>query len=109
MKLKTALIQLTSTADMAANIAKIESLVASAAGQGAQLVALPENAFYMSADVSGVARSAKTEGQASPPKYTQATHPGVAAAAEMAKKYGVWLLAGSVAVISGEWPVIGGR
>jgi len=48
--MKIALIQLTSGADIAANIAKIETLVKQAAGQGAELVALPENAFYMRAE-----------------------------------------------------------
>src|SRR5690242_3896673 len=86
--MRIALIQLTSSADIAANIAKIEKLVKKAAGQGAELVALPENAFYM-----------RAEGQATSPKYTQSSHPGVKAAAQMAKRYGVWLLVGSVAVV----------
>jgi len=95
--MKTALIQLTSGADIAANIAKIETLVKQAAGHGAELVALPENVFYMRADSSAVAL-AKVEGQAAAPKYTQEKHPGVKAAAQMAKRHSVWLLAGSVAV-----------
>lgn len=89
--MKTALIQLTSSADMAENIARIEAFVAEAAGQGAELVALPENVFYM-----------RAEGEAKPPKYTQENHPGVKASAAMAKRHNIWLLAGSVAVIPNE-------
>ena len=89
--MKVALIQLTSGNDIAANIAKIEKLVKRAAAQGAEFAALPENAFYM-----------RAEGQAAPPKYTQATHPGVKAAAQMAKQHGIWLLAGSVAIQKSE-------
>ncbi len=89
--MRIALIQLTSGANIAANIAKIETLVKQAAGQGAELVALPENAFYM-----------RAEGEAAAPKYTQVEHPGVAAAARMAKENHIWLLAGSVAVKNAE-------
>ncbi|MDE3060871.1 MAG: hypothetical protein KGJ06_07660, partial [Pseudomonadota bacterium] len=89
--MKIALIQLTSGSDIAANIARIEAMVADAAGQGAQLVVLPENAFYM-----------RAEGEAPPPQYTQEQHPGVKAAAEMAGRHGIWLLAGSVAISAGE-------
>jgi predicted amidohydrolase len=88
MGLKIACIQLTSGADIAANIARIEVLVKSAAAQGAKFVAFPENAFYM-----------RAEGQAAPPKYTLATHPGAKAASAMAKQHGLWLLAGSIATI----------
>ncbi|MDE3015451.1 MAG: carbon-nitrogen hydrolase family protein [Pseudomonadota bacterium] len=88
MIIKVALVQLTSTADMAENIAGIEAFVAKAAGQGAELVALPENAFYM-----------RAEGEAPAPRYTQEEHPGVVASAKMARQRGIWLLAGSVAVI----------
>jgi predicted amidohydrolase len=88
MYISIALIQLTSSSDIAANIAKIEKLVKKAAAQGAELVALPENAFYMRGD-----------DKIAPPKYTEKSHPAVKAAAQMARRYGVWLLAGSVAVI----------
>jgi predicted amidohydrolase len=86
MTLRIALIQLTSGDDIAANIARIEMFVAEAAKKGATFVALPENAFCM--EVSGAKRTF----------YTQDEHPGVAAAATMAKNHGVWLLVGSVAI-----------
>ncbi len=90
--MKLALLQLNSTNDMAANIVAVEALVARAAEQGAELVATPENTFLMEAP--GGARN----------YYTQDTHPGVQAAIAWAKKYRVWLLIGSVAVLpsSGE-------
>ncbi len=85
--MKIALLQMTSGADMAANIARFEALAAEAAGKGAGFIATPENSFYM--DEPGKPR----------PLYTQANHPGVKAASEVAKKYGVSLLLGSVAVL----------
>lgn len=88
MKLTLALIQLTSGADMAANIEKLRHFVANAAGRGAKLIATPENTFLMEAP--GPARQFYTEGE----------HPGVRAACALAKQHGVWLLVGSVAVVS---------
>lgn len=84
--MKIALIQLTSSDDIAANIARVEKFVAEAAKKDAQLLATPENTFLM--EVSGAKRVL----------YTQAEHPGVVAAARMAKQHGVWLLVGSVAI-----------
>src|SRR5689334_7438117 len=86
MTLRVACIQLTSSDDIAANIARVEMWVAEAAKKGATFVALPENAFCM--EVPGAKRIL----------YTQEEHPAVAAAAAMAKQHGVWLLVGSVAI-----------
>ena len=77
---------MTSGADMAANIAALRGFVGDAAAKGAQFLATPENTFLMEAP--GAPRTL----------FTQEAHPGVAAAAEMAKQYGVWLLIGSVAI-----------
>ena len=85
-KITAACIQLTSTDDMAATIAAIEALVRQAAGQGAQLVTLPENAFLM--EVPGSDRIL----------YTEAAHPGIRAASALAKASAIWLLIGSAAV-----------
>jgi predicted amidohydrolase len=90
MKLKTACIQLSSGSDMAANIARIEALVAEAAAQGAQLAALPENAFLM--DEPGAQRQ----------RYTQENHPGIRAAAALAQRHSLWLLVGSAAIYPPE-------
>jgi len=84
--MKIALLQLNSGADMAANIASVEALVAKAAGQGATLIATPENTFMMEAHAKDRVF------------YTQENHPGVIAALGWAKKYHVWLLIGSVSI-----------
>ncbi|MDX1976007.1 MAG: carbon-nitrogen hydrolase family protein [Rickettsiales bacterium] len=86
MSLSVALIQMNSGSDMGANITILEALVAEAASKGAQLVATPENTFLMEAP-----KTART-------LYKQEEHPGVQAAASLAKKYKIWLLIGSVAV-----------
>jgi predicted amidohydrolase len=90
--MKVACLQMNSNRDIAANAEKLRSLVKEAAGRGAQLVATPENTFVMG----------------EPPKdeprvfYTQETHPGVKASAELAREYRCWLLIGSVAVQTKE-------
>lgn len=84
--LKTACVQINGSADIADNIVKIENMVASAAVQGAEFIATPENSFLMedAADKRVL--------------YAQEEHPAVKASAGMARKNGVWLLIGSVAV-----------
>jgi len=84
--MKIACIQITSGADMAANIEKISIFIAEAAVKGAAFIATPENIFLM--DEQGAKRTL----------YTQNEHPGVIAASKMVKQYGVWLLVGSVAI-----------
>jgi len=84
--MKVACIQLTSGADIAANISRIETLVKQAADRGAELIALPENAFLM--EEPGAPRIL----------YTHAAHAGLTAAALMARTYRCWLLIGSVAL-----------
>ncbi len=84
--LKVACIQLTSSADLLENIAKVEGMVSRAVVQGAQLITTPENTFLI--EESGKNRVF----------YTQNEHPAVKASAEMARKYKVWLLIGSVAI-----------
>ncbi|MCE2926173.1 MAG: carbon-nitrogen hydrolase family protein [Rickettsiales bacterium] len=90
MPLKLALIQMNSGADMDANITALQHAIKSAADQGARLVVTPENTFLMD------------EPKAVRPLYTQGQHPGVLAAAQMAKQHGVWLLVGSVAVTDSD-------
>jgi predicted amidohydrolase len=84
--LKVACIQLTSSADLLENIAKVEGMVSRAVVQGAQLIITPENTFLI--EESGKSRVF----------YTQEEHPAVKASAEMARKHKVWLLIGSVAI-----------
>jgi len=87
MTLRIACLQMTSGDDIAANIKKLHGLVEKAAIGGAQLIASPENTFLMKASDS--------EKHA---HHTQEEHPGVLAAAAMAKQNKCWLLIGSVAV-----------
>ena len=84
--MKVACVQINSGPDMLENVAKLEALIGQAAARGAQLVALPENAFLM--DEPGSSRQL----------YAPKDHPAVAAAAHLAKTHRVWLLAGSIAV-----------
>ena len=90
MKHKIACIQLCSGEDMTANIVRVETLVAEAAAKGAEFVATPENTFLM--EMHNAPRHF----------YTVDTHPGVKAASEMAGRYGVWLLIGSVSIKEDE-------
>jgi len=82
--MRITLLQINSSADMAANITMVKSLVQKAAEQRADLIALPENTFLMQ------------EPDKKRTFYSQENHPGVRAAAEMAKASGCWLLVGSV-------------
>lgn len=88
MNARVACIQINSGSDIAANITRIDALVGQAAAEGAGLVALPENCFQMEEPGQGRARML----------YTEKTHPGMQAAADIAKKYKVWLLVGSLAL-----------
>src|SRR5688500_685531 len=88
MQVRVAAVQINSGGDMAGNIARLEALVAQAASRLAQLVMLPENCFLMEEPGKGAERVL----------YTQEEHPGITAAARMAKTHHLWLLVGSVAV-----------
>lgn len=83
--MKIAAIQMTSGDDIAANITQVEMLLAAAVAQGAQLVATPENTFYM-----------RREGQAAAGDVAMTDHAGVAWARGAAKQHGIWLLIGSI-------------
>jgi len=85
--MKVACLQINSGGDMGANVTMIDKMVRDAAGQGAQLVALPENAFLM-----------EEPGQKKRTLYTQAEHPAIASAMQLAEESRCWLLLGSVAV-----------
>lgn len=84
---RIALLQLNSGDDIANNIAHIAALTEKAAKDGAKLACLPENAFFM-----GDPKDKKRV------LYTVKTHPGIEAAAALAKKYKLWFLVGSLAV-----------
>jgi len=88
--LKISCVQLTSGPDLLDNTIKLERLVAKAAGEGATLVATPENSFLI--EEPGKKRDL----------YSQNEHPGVRAASSMAKSHKIWLLIGSVAIEANE-------
>lgn len=84
-RMKIAAIQMTSGDDLAANIAALEPLIADAVAQGAQLVATPENTFYM-----------RREGTSAMADISMDEHPGIAYAQAAAKLHNIWLLIGSI-------------
>lgn len=84
--MKIACLQLNSGDDMDANVGAIAPMIDKAASEGAQLVALPENALLMEAP--GTKRTL----------YTQDDHPGIRAMMQAARKHRCYVLVGSVAV-----------
>ena len=86
-KMKLAAVQTSSTATIAENIARISPMIRKAQSQGANLVALPENAFLMA---SGRAFHTQV--------YTESEHPALLAMQILAKELKIWILIGSLAV-----------
>lgn len=91
--LSVACIQLTSGADLLENIAKVEQQVEKAVASGAKFITTPENTFLM--EESGKGRIL----------YKQDDYPAIKASETMARKHKVWLLIGSVAILSNEYRV----
>lgn len=92
--MKLACIQMNSSDDMAENITVAEGLIRKAHEQGAQLMALPENAFFMrSADSQNI------------PERSMDSHEGLAAMKSLARELQCHILIGSLFVrdaISGK-------
>lgn len=88
MQFLAACIQTNCHDDLAANMAVVLPLVEKAAQSGAKLVCLPENAFLIEE------QGAKLFQKALP----VAEHPGVRGCQELAKRYEMWILIGSVPV-----------
>lgn len=91
MELTVACVQLNSGADMQKNIADAGALVKQAASAGAQLIALPENAFLMEEPGGGKRQL-----------FHLNDHPGVLAASDWARECSAHVLIGSVAVLDGQ-------
>ena len=85
---RVACIQLNSGPEIAANLAAIAPLLAQAQEQGAQLIALPENATLITAE--SATRLART--------CPAATHPAMPFFSAQAQQLGVWLLCGSLSI-----------
>ena len=80
-----AVVQLTSTEDVAANLEAIRHWVLAAAKAGAELVTLPENAVWLRVSADAVAPMERVDGDG----------PNLVALKGIAKEAGVWLLVGS--------------
>ena len=85
---KVACIQVNAQNDMAANIAAVQDAVRSAAADGAQLIATPENVTMMAAGRREIRERAMPED----------SHAGLAAFRELAAQTGAWLLVGSLGI-----------
>ena len=79
-----AVVQLTSTEDVAANLEAIRAQVRAAARAGAELVALPENAVWLRTHPESVA----------PIEALEAPGPNLLALKAIAREAGLWLLVG---------------
>lgn len=84
-KFKVALIQLNSQRDVDGNISTLQRLVSKAADQGVDLILTPENLASMPMDQQT-------------PAFAVEKHPMLAAARDLAQKYSVWLLLGSLLI-----------
>jgi len=82
--LRAAVVQLNSTAEKARNLATAERLVAAAADDGAELVALPEKWNFLAGGEDLVTAAERLDG------------PSLSAARAWARKLGIHLLAGSI-------------
>ena len=85
---KIAAVQMVSGPEVAANLATAGRLVEAAAGQGAQLVVLPEYFPIIGADDDARVRAAETDGDI--------TAPVQRFLADTAKRLGIWLVGGSI-------------
>ncbi len=86
--LRVACVQVTATTEIARNIALAEPLIREAAGQGTELVCLPEVVNLVQRDRDAQFAEARTE----------AEEPALAAFRKLAAELGVWLHIGSLAV-----------
>jgi predicted amidohydrolase len=89
-KLRVACIQPCSGQDMAENLRVACELVRAAEGEGAKLIALPENVALMDH------RTEEVRAQAT----VVENHPAIKAFAEIARDTGAWILAGSVGALA---------
>ncbi|HET9620273.1 MAG TPA: carbon-nitrogen hydrolase family protein [Kofleriaceae bacterium] len=90
-QLRVAAVQMRSSDDLAANLARCEELTAQAAAEGAQLVVLPENFAFLSrreGDKMAIAEAYEVGAAAGSVGRTLGT------LRELATKHGVWMLGG---------------
>lgn len=87
MTLKAALIQLTCTPDIEANIQKLTTMIRAAAEQGADFILTPECSDMMTSNADKLARA-----------YSEANHPTLKALTTLAVDLDIWLQIGSLAI-----------
>jgi len=88
MTFVAACVQLSSQNDMQANLQVAEGLIKRASDEGADFVAVPENVAFISTKFEEVMANS----------YVMGEHPALLSLCEVAAKFGVWLLVGSLAV-----------
>jgi deaminated glutathione amidase len=88
-RLRLALVQMNAGPTMQDNLCILATRLDEAAAQGAELVALPENAALMVQGRAHIMQGA----------FAQESHPGVQALRAMAARHGLWLLVGSLACL----------
>jgi predicted amidohydrolase len=81
--IRVGVIQMTSTADLPANLAAARSLVGAAARQGAEFVALPENFAFLRREDEPVPCAQDLDGEI------------IGTVRKLAKEHGLWLLGGT--------------
>ena len=86
MKTRVAAIQMVSAAEVSANLAAAERLIAQAAAQGARLAALPENFYLIGRHEGDKVKVRERDGQGPIQDFL----------AEAARRHGLWLLGGTV-------------
>jgi predicted amidohydrolase len=82
--IRVGVIQMTSTADLPANLASARSLVGAAVRQGAEFVALPENFAFLRREGEAIPCAQDLDGEI------------VDTVRSLAKEHGVWLLGGTI-------------
>lgn len=90
--LKAACVQMNSGPNIQENLDNAADLIRDAAGQGAKLIATPENTCHIRHPFDAKLKSAPEEN----------VHPALPQFSELAKELGVWVLIGSISVPTGD-------
>ncbi len=90
--MRVAAIQLNSGADVGQNLARVERLLADAAGDGCELAVLPENFALMPVKSRDKAAHGETPGEGPIQSFLS----------DVSKKHGLWIIAGSMPLVSPE-------
>jgi nitrilase len=91
-RFRVAAVQMTSGTEVAANLARARRLCESAVAAGSSLIVLPENFSFMGATDAERVAIAEAEGDG----------PAQSFAIELARLHGIWLVAGTIPIQSGD-------